>query len=144
VPEGLVVTLQRSKTDQLNKGRQLGIPYGQAEHCPVRALELWLGRSAIVTGPLLRPINKAGRLSEKRLSAEAISLIIKQRLAAAGLHPMGYSGHSLRAGFATTAAVAGAPLWKIRIQTRHATDQGVARYIRVGGLFTANAASDIL
>ncbi|WP_245280103.1 site-specific integrase [Hyphomicrobium sp. 99] len=144
VSEGLVVTLRRSKTDRLNEGRQLGIPHGHSQHCPVTALNLWLGRSAIVTGPLFRPINRGGSLSDKRLSGEAVSLIIKQRLAAAGIDPTGYSGHSLRAGFATTAAVAGAPLWKIRMQTRHVTDQGVARYIRTSGLFAQNAAADLL
>jgi integrase len=144
VPQGLVIALRRSKTDQLNEGRQLGIPHGKAEHCPVKALEQWLMRSAIVTGPLFRPINKAGFVAEKCLSGEAVSIIIKRRLAAAGIDPTGYSGHSLRAGFATTAAIAGAPLWKIRMQTRHATDQGVARYVRTGRLFGQNAAADLL
>jgi integrase len=143
-PQGLVITLRRSKTDQLNKGRQLGIPYGHAQQCPVKALETWIGRSAIVSGPLFRPINKAGTVSEKRLTGEAVSIIIKRRLAAAGIDPTDYSGHSLRAGFATTAAIAGAPLWKIRMQTRHATEQSVARYVRVTSLFSANAVSDIL
>lgn len=143
-PQGVVITLRRSKTDQMKEGCQLGIRYGQAKHCPVKALETWLRRSAIVTSPLFRPINKASSVSEKRLSGEAISLIVKRRLVSAGIDPTGYSGHSLRAGFATTAAIAGAPLWKIRMQTRHATEQGVARYVRVTGLFLANAVNDIL
>jgi len=144
VPQGLVITLRRSKTDQLNEGRPLGIPHGKAEHCPVKALETWIGRSAIVTGPLFRPINKVSTVSEKRLSGEAVSLIIKCRVAAAGIDPTRFSGHSLRAGFATSAAITGAPLWKIRMQTRHATDQGVARYVRIAKLFEQNAAADLL
>jgi integrase len=139
-PQGVAVTLRRSKTDQFGEGRQLGIPHGHAEHCPVKALEQWLERSAIVTGPLFRPINKAGSVSEKRLSGEAVSLIVKRGLIAAGLDPTGYSGHSLRAGFATSAAIEGSPLWKVRMQTRHSTDQGVARYVRTSGLFDHNAA----
>jgi len=139
-PQGVAVTLRRSKTDQFNEGRQLGIPHGHPAHCPVKALEQWLERSAIGTGPLFRPINKAGSVTERRLSGEAVSLIIKRRLIAAGLDPTGYSGHSLRAGFATSAAIEGSPLWKIRMQTRHATDQGVARYVRTSGLFDHNAA----
>jgi len=143
-PHGLVITLRRSKTDQLNEGRQLGIPHGRGLHCPVKALEQWLATSAIVSGPLFRPINKGGSFSEKRLSGEAVSLIIKHRLAASGIDTSGFSGHSLRAGYATSAAVAGAPLWKIRMQTRHATDQGVARYVRTGKLFEQNAAVGLL
>jgi len=142
-PQGLVITLRHSKTDQLNEGHQLGIAYGRGQHCSVKALKQWLEKSTIVTGPLFRSINKAGSVAEKSLSGEAVSLIIKRRLAAAGIDPTGYSGHSLRAGFATTAAVEGAPLWKIRLQTRHATDQGVARYVRTGELFTSHAIADL-
>jgi integrase len=143
-PQGLVITLRRSKTDQFNEGRQLGIPYGRTEHCPVKALEQWLGRSAVVTGPLFRSMKKGGDISERRLSGEAVALIIKRRLVAAGIDPTGFSAHSLRAGFATSAAMEGRPLWQIRTQTRHATDQGVASYIRTRGLFDHNAAVGLI
>lgn len=142
-PQGLIIGLRRSKTDQLNEGRQLGIPFGNAQVCPVKSLEQWLKRSSIATGSLFRSINKAGCVSEKRLSGEAVSLIIKKRLSAAGLDPTGYSGHSLRVGFATSAALMGTPQWKIRMQTRHATDTGVARYIRTGKLFEQNTGADL-
>jgi integrase len=143
-PRGVVITLRRSKTDQLNEGHQLAIQHGQNKHCPVKALETWLARSAIAAGPLFRPVNKAGNVSQRRLSGEAVSIIIKRRLAAAGIDPAGYSGHSLRAGFATSAAIEGSPLWKVRMQTRHATDQGVARYVRSSGLFDHDAAVKII
>jgi integrase len=143
-PQGLAVTLRRSKTDQFNEGCQLGIQYGQTKDCPVKALQNWLAKTAIVAGPLFRPVNKAGNVSQRRLSGEAVSIIIKRRLVAAGIDSAGYSGHSLRAGFATSAAMEGSPLWKVRMQTRHATDQGVARYIRAKGLFDQDAAVKII
>jgi len=61
-------------------------------------------------------------ISNLRLSGEAVSLVIKERVAAVGIDPSGYSGHSLRAGLATSAAQSGAPAWKIRQQTGHASD----------------------
>jgi integrase len=137
-PQGLVITLRRSKTDQFNEGHQLGIAHGRAQHCPVKALEQWLEKSTIVAGPLFRPLNRAGSISAKRLSSEAVSLIIKKRLTAAGIDPSGYSGHSLRSGFVTSAAMAGEPVWKIRNQTRHKSDLSVDRYVRIGRLFDSN------
>ena len=62
----------------------------------------------------------------------------------AGMDPMGYSGHSLRAGFATSAAMAGVPIWKIRKQTRHSTDQAVARYIRGSMLVGQSTVDELL
>ena len=68
----------------------------------------------------------------------------RERAAAAGLDPMGYSGHSLRAGLATSAAQAGVPAWRIKAQTRHATETMLAQYIRQGELFTDNVAEALL
>lgn len=79
-----------------------------------------------------------------RLSGEAVSLVIKERVAAIGLASDEYSGHSLRAGLATSAASAGVSSWKIRAQTGHASDAMLARYIRDGEMFIGNAASALL
>jgi len=72
-----------------------------------------------------------------------VSNIVKRRIGAAGFDPDAYSGHSLRAGLATSAAMAGASMWKIRQQTGHASDSMLARYIRDGDMFTDNAAGAI-
>jgi integrase len=71
-------------------------------------------------------------------------LVVRERVQAADIDPRGYSGHSLRAGLATSAAQAGVSSWKIRQQTGHASDAMLARYIRDGELFTGNAASALL
>jgi len=73
-----------------------------------------------------------------------VSIVIKERVAAVGMDASGFSGHSLRAGFATSAAQAGVPSFKIRAQTGHASDAMLARYVRDGELFTGNAAGALL
>src|SRR5690606_22083674 len=89
-------------------------------------------------------IHRHGHVAEQRLSGEAVCVIVKQRAEAAGFDPTGYSGHSLRAGLATSAAMAGASAWKIRQQTGHASDAMLNRYIRDGDMFTSNAAGIVL
>jgi integrase len=68
---------------------------------------------------------------------------VKQRVRAIGLDPTRYSGHSLRAGFVTSAASAGAPAWRIKAQTGHVSDALVGRYIRLSDPFAANAVSSL-
>lgn len=144
VVQGLVVTIKRSKTDQEGRGRRIGIPFAKGLVCPVRALEAWLLAAGIKEGPVLRPINRHGQICSGTLSPEAVAVIIKQTASAAGLDQSRYSGHSLRAGLATSAATAGTPSWIIRAQTGHASDAMLHRYIRDGELFAYNAAGGIL
>jgi integrase len=144
VRQGIVVILRRSKTDQNGAGRKIGIPFGRSKWCPVKQLADWLEHAKIATGPLFRGINRHGHVAEERLSGEAVCIIVKQRAEAAGFDPTGYSGHSLRAGLATSAAMAGASTWKIRQQTGHASDAMLNRYIRDGDMFTSNAAGAVL
>ncbi|MCC4299580.1 site-specific integrase [Aurantimonas coralicida] len=144
VRQGLVITLRRSKTDQVGAGRKIGVPHGRTQWCPVTTLEGWLSAARIEEGPIFRGVSRHGRVNDRRLSGEAVTIILKERMAAAGLDPDGYSGHSLRAGFATSAAQAGASSWKIRQQTGHASDAMLSRYIRDGELFNGNSAGALL
>lgn len=89
-------------------------------------------------------MDRHGKLLDARLSGEAVSLVVKERVSAAGLEPGEFSGHSLRAGLATSAAAAGVSSWKIRQQTGHASDAMLARYIRDGEMFVDNAAGALL
>lgn len=142
--EGLVVTIRRSKTDQDGAGRQVGIPYGSnPTTCPVRALQAWVEASGIMAGPLFRSVNKGGRLQSDRLSDKAVALVVKRAAEAAGLDPVNYAGHSLRAGLATSAAAAGATERAIMAQTGHRSTAMVRRYIRQGSLFRENAAASV-
>lgn len=144
VPQGIIITVNRSKTDQDGNGRKIGIPYARGVVCPVKALDDWLMISGITDGPVYRPVDRHGRITHARLSPEAVALVVKERARAAGLDPTRYAGHSLRAGLATSAAAAGVPVWKIRDQTGHASDAMLHRYIRSGELFVNNAAGALL
>lgn len=144
VREGIVITIRRSKTDQAGAGRKIGIPLGRQRWCPVKHLADWLECAEIREGPLLRSMNRHDAILDQRLSGEAVSIIVKQRAKTAGFDPAQYSGHSLRAGWATSAAMSGASTWKIRQQTGHASETMLSRYIRVGDLFIDNAASCVL
>lgn len=144
VRQGLVVTLRRSKTDQEGQGRQIGIPVGRTHHCPVMAVSDWLKAAMIENGPLFRPVDRHSNISPDRLSGEAVCLIVRGRLSAVNIEPSGYSGHSLRSGFVTSAAQAGIANYKIRAQTGHASDAMLSRYIRDGELFLGNAAGGLL
>ena len=105
---------------------------------------VWLAASGITEGAIFRPVDRHGRIHDARLSGEAIALVVWELVAAAGLDPAQYSGHPLRAGLATSAAEAGVPTWRIRNQTRHASDAMLARYVRDGELLTNNAAGALL
>ncbi|MDO8333666.1 MAG: tyrosine-type recombinase/integrase [Nitrosomonas sp.] len=143
VPEGLVIRIRRSKTDQIGLGRNVAIPTVKGRHCPVRALKAWLEKSRIKTGTIFRRMNRFDQLMDQGLCAPSVALIIKQRVADADFNPKLYSGHSLRAGLVTSAAQAGVSSWKIRQQTAHKSDVMLQRYIRDSQLFVNNAVSQI-
>ncbi|MFX3643357.1 MAG: site-specific integrase [Candidatus Pristimantibacillus sp.] len=142
--QGYTVRIKYSKTDQDGKGEFVAIPYGQSqETCPVLAIQNWLTVSSIESGPVFRAINKIGHLSEKRLSDKSVALIVKRYVEAVGLDPAMYAGHSLRKGFATTAAMRGSSERSIKEQTRHKSDAMLRRYIVNASLFMENAANDL-
>nr|WP_295981175.1 site-specific integrase [uncultured Agrobacterium sp.] len=144
VAKGMLVTIRRSKTDQEAQGRTIAVPFGRTRHCPVTALKAWLELAERREGPIFVFIDKHGNLSSWRISGEAVSHVVKTRIAAAGYDPALFSGHSLRAGFATSAAQAGASTYKIRQVTGHRSEASLARYIRDADLFADTAAARVL
>ncbi|WP_420722500.1 site-specific integrase [Hwanghaeella sp. LZ110] len=142
--QGIIVTIRRSKTDQLGEGRRIGIPNARGPHCPALSLEKWLQRIPDSPGPIFRPVTKAGQIRDTRLSTEAIAKIVKGAVTLIGLDSASYSGHSLRAGLATSAAMHGVSTIAIRRQTGHASDSMLARYVRSGELFMNNAVGALL
>lgn len=144
VGEGLVVTLRKSKTDQESHGRKVAIPYGSnPDTCPVRALQAWLKVSGIASGPLFRALTTDGRVRPGRLCDRVVALVVKRYAAACGRDARQFAGHSLRAGLATSAAIAGVSERSIMNQTGHRSVNMVRRYIRDGSLFRDNAAAKI-
>lgn len=142
--EGLTVTLRRSKTDQEGQGRKVGLPYGSAAAvCPVRSLKAWLELAGLGEGPVFRSVDRHGNLGGA-LSGRDVARIVKRTAEAAGLEAKDFSGHSLRAGLATSAAKAGKAAHAIMKQTGHRSVAMVQKYIRDAELFTDNAAAGLL
>ncbi|WP_395089045.1 tyrosine-type recombinase/integrase [Armatimonas sp.] len=142
--DGLVVTIRRSKTDQEGQGRKIGIPYGsKLATCPVRSLRAWKVRAKITAGPLFRQVNRHGKVLEGRLGDRTVALVVKRAVAATGVDVANYAGHSLRAGLATAAAMAGVSERVIQGQTGHKSLPILRRYIREGSLFRENAAAEV-
>ena len=144
VTEGLKITLRRSKTDQFGEGLLKGLPYfNNAKYCPVRSIQKWLNITKINSGPLFRRFSKGLKLLENRLSDQTVALLIKEYLNLAGVDSKNYSGHSLRSGFATSAAESGAEERSIMAMTGHKSTEMVRRYIIEANLFKNNPLNKI-
>jgi len=143
-PEGLVLSVNKGKTDQLHQGRKIGIPNGRNEStCPVRAVLRWLEESRIMDGPLFRGVNQHGHVGSTRLTDQIVADIVKKYVRAIGKYSSKFSGHSLRAGFITSADMAGASERSIQDQSGHKSLLVLRRYIRDASIFRANAASKV-
>src|SRR5450759_623614 len=97
----------------------------------------------IGAGPLFRSFNRHGQVQPGRLSGIDVARVVKKLAQRAGLDAAMYAGHSLRAGHATSAAIAGASERSIMNQTGHRSVQMVRRYIREGSLFRENSAGKL-
>jgi len=144
VEEGLKINIKRSKTDQFGEGSIKGLPYfDNSQYCPVVSLKNWIDIAKINSGSLFRRFSKGSRLTEKRLTDQTVALLIKEYLKLAGVDNKNYSGHSLRSGFATSAAESGAEERSIMAMTGHKSSEMVRRYIKEANLFKNNALNKI-
>ena len=132
VAEGLKITVTKSKTDQTGIGLTKAIPYFENKtYCPVISLKKWIEYSNIKTGKIFK------------VSDKTVALTIKKYASMSGLDNSSYAGHSLRSGFATSAAEIGADERSIMAMTGHKTTQMVRRYIQEANLFKNNALNKI-
>ena len=144
VPEGLKINIRRSKTDQFGEGSIKALPYfDNQQYCPVMSIKNWINVSKINTGSLFRRFLKGSKLSNNRLTDQTVALLIKEYLTLAGIDSKNYSGHSLRSGFATSAAEFGAEERSIMAMTGHKSTEMVRRYIKEANLFKNNALNKI-
>ena len=144
VPEGLKINIKRSKTDQFGEGFTKALPYfDSSQYCPVVSLKNWLDISKITSGSVFRRFVKGSKLSENRLTDQTVAILIKEYLNLAGIDSKNYSGHSLRSGFATSAAESGAEERNIMAMTGHKSTEMVRRYIKEANLFKNNALNKI-
>lgn len=152
--DGIAVCLRSSKGDQERAGTLKAIPFGRHEaSCPVKAVRRWVMAAGLDQGPLFRPIDAAGNLSGDGLSGAAIAAIVKRAVRTLARHEQvsaaeiarrmaAVAGHSLRAGFITTAA-ATHPEWAIQKHTGHKQVSTLRAYIRRGDMFATSPATGI-
>ena len=140
VTEGVKINLKRSKTDQFGEGSTKALPYfDNSKYCPVLSLKNWIKLTNIKSGPLFRRFAKGSILTLNRLTDQTVALVIKKYLKLAGIESKNYSGHSLRSGFATSAAESGVEERSIMAMTGHKSTEMVRRYIKEANLFKNNA-----
>ena len=144
VPEGLKINIKRSKTDQFGAGSKKALPYfDNSQYCPVVSLKNWIDITKVNSGALFRRFSKGSKLTDKRLTDQTVALLIKEYLQLAGIDSKDYSGHSLRSGFATSAAESGVEERSIMAMTGHKSTEMVRRYIKEANLFKNNALNKI-
>jgi integrase len=142
--DGLRVTIRRSKTDQEGEGHEIAIPHGRHLR-PVEAVRDWLAAAGITSGPLFRPVSRSGNVrGDERLTDKSVSDIVKRYAAKVGLEVADFGGHSLRAGFVTTAADRDVSETRIMDVTRHKDTRTVRGYIRRANLFKGHAGASFL
>ena len=144
-PTGILVAVRRSKTDQDGHGQLVGVARGQHRQTdPIRALDAWLTIRPTGPGALFTRVYASGTATTERIGPRAVSRLVQARANAAGFDGVGVTGHSLRAGHATTAAVNGAPIDRIAAQTRH-RDLGTLlnHYIRPAEALTNSTSRDL-
>ena len=151
-PDGLVIHLGRSKTDQQSEGAEVGVPYGSnLETCPVRSYRAWINAAQLREGPAFRPIDRHGKLGLEAVTDRAVARIVQRTVEAAALvdgHSLeeaqriasAFAGHSLRSGLATSAAANDAPGHAIQRQLRHKRFDTTSGYIRSGQIFKQSPA----
>jgi len=135
--------IRKSKTDQQGKGQKIAIPEGKKIK-PIMRLKDWLNISGIHSGHVFQTLKRGGGLKGKKLHHSDVPRIIKHYAEQIGLDPSEVAGHSLRAGFVTSAAAHHARLDKIMEVTRHRNSSMVLKYIREADSFTDHAGTAFL
>ncbi|SFV10993.1 Site-specific recombinase XerD [Methylobacterium sp. 174MFSha1.1] len=141
-PEGLVIRVARSKTDQLGEGELVPVGRTGSPYCPAAAFAAWTAAAGLQDGRVFRSINRHGRIG-LGLSTRAVAQIVKDRAELAGLDAKAFSGHSLRAGFATSAAKSRVEEREIMKHTRHKSVSTFRRYVRFADIWERNLVVEI-
>lgn len=132
---GAVVTLRRSKTDQIGAGREVAIPQLRTEAlCPLHALRVWMTAAGIAEGPLFRTFSMRGELQTNRIDGRDIARLV-QRLTGRAQLEGDFAAHSLRAGFVTSGAEHGIAEASLQNVTGHRSATILRGYVRRATLF---------
>jgi integrase len=139
---GLLLTIRAGKGDRARRGETVAAPRGRAR-CPVAAVETWTAAAGITAGPVFVRCD-SGRIGDRPLDGGSIARLVRRRVAAVGLDATQFGAHSLRSGFLTSAAEAGASLWKMKEVSRHKSTAALERYIQRRTLFDQHAGDGLL
>ncbi len=139
----MFITIRKSKTDQFRKSFRIAVPDGKRIK-PINKLQTWIADSGITHGHLFQTMRRGGAIRGKQLHHSDIPRLVKKYAKAIGINPIEVSGHSLRAGFVTSAAVHNARLDKIMEITRHTNPSTVIKYIRDADIFRDHAGENFL
>jgi integrase len=129
---GIEITLKSSKVDQTGVGFVKFIPLAYGDRCPVKALKHWQTVCGNEAGYIFMPVNRHDQIANRPLTAHAVAQIVKRIIQQTGRDPDLYSGHSLRAGFATAGTLAGIPSYQLMQQTGHRSEATLQKYVRIG------------
>lgn len=136
---GVVITLRVSKTRRKTEGHKVGVPCASAgTMCPVKSLRHWLDLAGISDGKIFRRLHRGGKVGSRGMSTHALAELLKYRAGQAGIPPADVSGHSLRAGFVTSAIDAGQPERLIQQQGGWVSPAMLSVYYRNSRLFDLN------
>lgn len=155
-PTEMIVTVQRSKTDQEGQGFKKHIPRLDtgAQHaaiCPVRLVRLWLRLAQIKDGPLFRAIDRYDHVRRGRMAARDLADFLKKAAERADLNPEEIGAHSLRSGPVTQGLEDGFAEWEMMAVTGQKSRTTLQRYNRkqasaqvrvVKGLFGQESAAE--
>jgi site-specific recombinase XerD len=137
-PRGVIVTIHAKKTNEIFRK---GVLAANNHYCPILAVDEWIERAAISSGPLFRAVDRHGNVSDKALTPQVVSKIVKKAAKAAGLNSAEFAGHSLRSGIVTTSGQKGFNIQAGIKQTGHKTPGMVMRYQQEGQIFDNNISS---
>jgi len=143
VDGGLRVTIRKSKTDQEAAGEVVPVARGM-KACPAVAIASWMEAAGITDGPLFRMMRRGGKVTDSPLSPHSVGAVVKKYAALAGFKASDFGGHSLRSGFATSAAMNGASIFRIMDVTRHRSVDTVRGYVRRAEEFEDHAGNGLL
>lgn len=145
--QGLRVFIRKSKTDQLGRGREIGIFPGKKENSdPVRWLLRYIEKRGRWAGPLFvsQRRSHAGELGRVRLSGDVIGDLVQKMAGEIGLEASDFGAHSLRAGCVTAAIEMGVPESLVMQLTGHRSHQTLSKYVRPSKVFSIDVLAGAL
>ena len=144
-PGAMIVHIRKSKTDQEGAGQKIPVIDGESIR-PVQTVRIWLDAVGIRHDAehVFQSLGSGGKPTGRPIDDGEVSRVVKRRVKIIGLDPSGYSGHSLRAGFVTSAIAHHARIDKIMEITRHKSPSMLMHYARDEDVFTDHAGAAFL